>query len=379
MNKSDRNSNIELLRIIAMFFIVLGHYWVWSVTNMQMLDNAQIISISDKNQLVRQWYFLSRVSVDVFILISGYFLINSNFSFRRVLSIAKQSWFYSYLILFATIILDFRMLTIRRFLTALFPIMFQQNWFVSSYIGLLMLSPFLNKAFLMLCTKNRINLVFFLTLVCSLIPMLTLHFNEEVGFRYLGLFILLYFLGASIKVYALDKKLSTKILMGGTFLALILTYLSTVIINLVGVGRSKVISRIMYFSSQPSILLICSACFIFMFFLSVDLKKNRLINRISATTFGVYLIHENPLARYFFWDYLFRGSDTLKDTTSMFVVKSLIATLLVFCICSFLDIIRECIFRAIPEVNLKSKIDKYNGIVASVEHWLSTTKKGKDT
>lgn len=63
MGKNARSSNFELLRILAMFMIVLYH----CLTECMMADPS--------NRWVLSMYYLSHWGVPVFILLSGYFTI----------------------------------------------------------------------------------------------------------------------------------------------------------------------------------------------------------------------------------------------------------------------------------------------------------------
>ncbi len=79
-NSTPRNSSIELLRIITMFMIVSCHF----ATHGGFSFNPQTLSIP------RFWWNVLEMGgnfgVDVFVLISGYFLINSKgVNFKRIL------------------------------------------------------------------------------------------------------------------------------------------------------------------------------------------------------------------------------------------------------------------------------------------------------
>lgn len=63
-----RSSNIELLRIIAMFMVVLGHYYVKG----GFPDDSLMITSKLVMQFLGSW---SKIAVDVFVIISGYFLV----------------------------------------------------------------------------------------------------------------------------------------------------------------------------------------------------------------------------------------------------------------------------------------------------------------
>lgn len=79
MKKKQRNSNLELLRIISMFLIVLGHF-AWQ-TNWSVNNDTSLIRLGAIHCL----WIGGKLGVNLFILISGYFLINSKFKLKSFL------------------------------------------------------------------------------------------------------------------------------------------------------------------------------------------------------------------------------------------------------------------------------------------------------
>lgn len=83
-----RESNFELLRIIAMMFIFVYHY----------INYGGILNVGSYtiNKLIALFlYSGGRVGVNIFILIMGYFMINSKFKIKKVFKMMFQVFFYS--------------------------------------------------------------------------------------------------------------------------------------------------------------------------------------------------------------------------------------------------------------------------------------------
>ena len=81
--KEQRLSNFELLRIIAMILIILHHY----------AYHGNLISIPNDNFNKYVAVFIivgGKVGVNVFVLITGYFLINSKFKIKKVIQLILQ-------------------------------------------------------------------------------------------------------------------------------------------------------------------------------------------------------------------------------------------------------------------------------------------------
>lgn len=122
-----RNSNIELCRILSIVMVILLHS-AYSANGWPDTPTIQNIVLSFVESF-------SIVAVNVFILISGYFS----------LQIKKKSLLnLGFIILFYGIIrLIYLLLTNKFYLTSIF-IFTNQNWFILSYIGLVLISPILN-------------------------------------------------------------------------------------------------------------------------------------------------------------------------------------------------------------------------------------------
>lgn len=132
--RKQRQLNIELLRIVAMMLITVGHFYPWFLMPYEGSYNSHMISCMNKVIALLSFH------VDCFFLISGYFSIR-----HRIPGIAKI-WF---LCLFYHVA-DAGLLALRGgqidFLKILFPITHGGWWFINIYACLLLLAPILNKA-----------------------------------------------------------------------------------------------------------------------------------------------------------------------------------------------------------------------------------------
>ena len=145
MNKYKiRESNIELLRIVAMFFIVLHHLLVHGMKNIGYLSDS-IVEIS----LIRQMPFIflnafTVVAVNCYVLISGYWGINP--TKKKFFNLFAICVFYS-LAHYLINALHNEIFSLKLFIFSLLPFSHHQGlWFVTCYIGLFLLSPLLNAA-----------------------------------------------------------------------------------------------------------------------------------------------------------------------------------------------------------------------------------------
>ena len=138
--KKDRQMNYELLRIIAMLMIVCLHY----------LSKGGALG-DPKQELTTNGYLawlieaFCLVAVNVYVLISGYFGVDSqNFTIRKPLKIWRQVWFYSVGIGLIMLITGAASWNLYQGMTYVFPVVTEHYWFATAYLLLCLLMPFLN-------------------------------------------------------------------------------------------------------------------------------------------------------------------------------------------------------------------------------------------
>lgn len=143
--KKVRASNFELLRIICMFFIVIGHF---------MTQTDALTLLSGSNLLFAQFSGLFlRCATDLFLMIGTWFLIPSEnkincLLYKRggILKLYSQYWFYSVSIFLFVFI--FRIpYSKESVIQSFFPFITRNCWFVSQWICLLLVAPYLNSLF----------------------------------------------------------------------------------------------------------------------------------------------------------------------------------------------------------------------------------------
>ena len=143
MGKPGRQANFELLRIIAMFMVVILH---WNTNSGLLLDVGSPVTGAGVWSLVTESVCI--VAVNVYVLISGYFLSSCTFSFRRVAQVLVQTLFYTVLIppvlALAGVLSWSEVINPYHIWNSIFPVQSGHYWFVSAYVVLCLLSPFFN-------------------------------------------------------------------------------------------------------------------------------------------------------------------------------------------------------------------------------------------
>lgn len=139
-----RMVNIEVLRLLAMMMVVSLHY----LAKGELLEKLTG-PLSAKGHLAWILESFSIAAVDVYVLISGYFLVETGFRCRRVISLVLQVMFYTCLlpvVLIVTGILPVGEITFYNILQCIFPTNMLHYWFVSAYVLMFLFTPVLNAA-----------------------------------------------------------------------------------------------------------------------------------------------------------------------------------------------------------------------------------------
>lgn len=92
--KKERNSNLELYRIIVMLLIVAHHYVVNSGL-IQVLENEPLDVPSCVMLVFGAW---GKTGINCFVLITGYFMCRSRFTWDKLLKLYMQILFYTVII-----------------------------------------------------------------------------------------------------------------------------------------------------------------------------------------------------------------------------------------------------------------------------------------
>ena len=149
--KNVRQSNIELLRMLAMFLVLLVHADFFS------LGSPSVNEIQHKplDAFLRIFFeSVSIVCVNVFVLISGWFAIKP--SFKGLCNFLYQCLFFLIGLYLITILIGVNKFSLGGVAGCIFAT--KLNWFIKAYLLLYFLSPVLN-AFVKTTSQRTFKLV----------------------------------------------------------------------------------------------------------------------------------------------------------------------------------------------------------------------------
>ena len=159
--KTARQSNIELLRMLAMFLVLLVHADFFSLGS----PSANEIVHKPLDAFLRIFFeSISIVCVNVFVLISGWFGIKP--SFKGLCNFLYQCLFFLTGLYLITILIGVNEISKGGLAGCIFAT--KLNWFIKAYLLLYFLSPVLN-AFVKTASQRTFKLVLvsFFTFTCT--------------------------------------------------------------------------------------------------------------------------------------------------------------------------------------------------------------------
>lgn len=350
--ESNLQYGIDFLKIISMLMIVLLH----------ILNHGGVLK--ELNSFSAQYaaaHFLQCMAVcavNVYVMISGYLYVEKDFKFQNIVRLWITVLFYSVTL---PLLLKFsgQDIGIKTILSGFFPILRSQYWFFTQYFAVFFMIPVLNWVIKnrQLAKRTLITLV----LLLAVLPVFALGkdlFRVSDGYSFIW-FIVLYLCGGYIKEYHVDTKISPK--------GAIIGYISCVfLIWLLEIGTYVIVSEVFgdtryteIFVHYTSPLVLGSAFFLLVLFSKIKFKSTMITSilpTISALTFGVYLIHDNPSIR----EKLMIGK--FVECTGLswigLVIHVLSSVLVIFTVCALIEYCRTVLFRYLKINGLAVKIER---------------------
>lgn len=368
-SKVSRNPSIELLRILMMLQIIFLHVSDYG----DYTDIAQ--ELSGRVELT-YWiiWLLCRCPVYIFVIIMGYFLCETktDFNYRRVFKCYIPMLFYSVMIPVIYGLFRPGTVTDLQYIKGFFPFMSRTWYFMTLYLLVLILSPFLNKMIRNL-TRNEF---LYLLAICFFVfsiwqPLSMLEPFESIislkkilstqGGKSLYDFIYMYLLGAYLRKHHIftshenkkDKNLwnSPFIYLGGFLL------MGLIDVWLVYNYPDKGIEGVVGYNDNPLVVLQCTC--LFRFFEKLDLsrfpKAGFVINAISAGNLGIYMIHEHPLIRNLIWEELFPLGTPKFYMQKNYLLQIVLVILIIYCACWVIDAVVRYMGRLVKKLVLYIK------------------------
>ncbi len=378
-----RMANIELLRILAMFMVTMLHY----------LDKGGLLpdltgQLDANGYVAWTLELLSIVAVDVYMLISGFFLVETGFKTKRLVELLCQVLFYSLLVPLALVacgVLVPSEITIYQILYYVLPVQMVHYWFITAYVTMYLFSPILRIAVKGM-KKEQLRLVIlflllFLSVSKSVVPMqLTM---DNLGYDGLW-FIFVYLVAAYLRLYGMeefckateDARRRRRLSRNGILLYFIVCagmLLLTLTIRFLYFKTGKFEYFMTSVCGYNHILTLLAAVCLFVGFYHWRIKDgviSGIILRIAPYSLGVYLLQEHWEVRYLWPSWLGASQE---GNPLMFGIRCIGTVVLAFVIGICVDMLRGALFGLVGRLPLWNKI---NGLFGRIDAILADRKEG---
>lgn len=357
----SRNSNIELLRIICMLLLVAHHFSYHG--KLYLSTNSFIRTFS------LLFCPLGKICYVIFIVISCYFLVDAKWKSKRFFKIWLEVLFYNIILdLIIVIINGFNGIeTIRMFAGGLFPMIGNSHGFASSYLSFIVVLPILKIIQDNINFKQQKYFVVILAIIQigSWILEMISGFNAGIKSELL-LFTFMYFLIYYLKNKDIIHNFIAK--KSNYYVALFMIFLIygfEYIVWYLSVKYNNIMVQYLhnFISNQCSPLNIISAFLVVLLVILIPVNNNKIINKLATGTFGVLLIHDHNYFRQLLWDNIVMKTKILYSNGFVFMLKFIIIVVMIYVICSIIDIFRqyfEChLLEKSKMIRLMNRIDSY--------------------
>lgn len=333
--KQMRNSNFEILRIISMIMIIAHHYVVRGLTTIELEYSF--------NRYIAGFLSLGgKLGVTVFILISGYFMVDSKFTLSKLLKLIGEVWFYSVSIglLFIFVLPTSTPIGLKSCIKMCFPIAYDAYWFMTAYVILMCISPLLNIIISNIDETMHKKILLVATMILYVVPTILprAHYGLSVNF---GQCVIIYMYAGYIKKYVdMTNKGWKKHLLMAIVLYLIVVFSNVLLIflgNYLEVGIFTQNSEHLAKLYSPFILI--AGIELFIAFAKMKAYQNRVINVLANATLGIYLIHDNNLFREYLWGMLCKNPEWY--ASKYMLLHAIISILAVYVVCTIIDLLRQ--------------------------------------
>jgi hypothetical protein len=334
--KHKRLAQYELLRILAMFGVVMNHVFN---NGLHIYDDFTVDTSTWMGFLV--WSLLEFMklialpSVNCYIIITGYFLVSTTYlRLKGIWKVWSVTWFYAVSIYLLAVSCGLEPFEWSEMLRHATPPLSNSYWFVTSYIILMLIAPLLSWGL----QRLSIRQYQFALLVGAIVCFQPLLGQVVMDKQQILLFIYLFMIGGYIRRYSDETLRFRRKTILGTIFVLMLMYAYTVYKN-IHLGNHDFFVYAMEYHG----LVLPLSVGIFLYFKDVQISNEKLAKTIcllASLCFSVYIIHTQSVVHRILWDYC----NHLFHTITHPIILPLICVLIcatVFSLCCLIDYLRS--------------------------------------
>lgn len=304
VKREQRQSGIEILKIIAILLVVISHVTQTLVSENTVVDlHGYVLKIGSATTSIQMliinifYYFGASLGNTIFFICTAWFLVSKEKPARRkALHIFIDVWAISVLWLAVVLIDRHGELPLKTIVKQLIPTTYANNWYMTCYIIFLLIYPLLNTVINNLTQRQLLRVIFvagFLWIGMNfLLP--GIFFTSK-----LIIWTTIYFIIAYLKLFLPKSQNSKKVNIIMLILGL-LGFVGVIILtNILGLHIAFFSNKLLRWNNvcNPFGILIAIGA---LNLLRQSAYRNGFVNYVSRLSMFVYLIHENQLFRRYY-------------------------------------------------------------------------------
>lgn len=324
--KTQRLSNFELLRIVAMLMII-GTHCIASSHAFEYFNSGSASYI-----VLTVLQALCNLGVNLFVLITGYFMIEkTQVSIRRPIGLLLDVAIYGFALYCISVLLGLQPFGLPGAVKSIAPLLAGYRWFIKAYIVLYLLIPYINLVVEKLTRKQYITLLIVLFLLLSVWPtFLPSPPIDDYGYGFVHL-IFMYIIGSGLRRFSWE--FSIKSIWGLFFVSFACTEALYLLDTIPFLATAHG-----YVGAYNSVFNVLTSVALFFLFSKITVQS-QWVNRFAASALAVFLIHGD----YNIMDYLF--NELLKVPQyyqfTLWPVLFIICILGVYIVCAIIDMVKR--------------------------------------
>ena len=169
MNYSKRNINIDIIKVVSLLLVIGVHFFLYT--------GYYSINYSITNSIFIVLRNICMACVPLFIIVTGYLNRNKVWSKKYYLNIGRVYLLYSLAMFILTLVDNKYVINTTLFKTALINILNYKyyGWYITMYVGLMLLAPIINLAFKNIDESTRkyavINIILAISIPVTLVDL----------------------------------------------------------------------------------------------------------------------------------------------------------------------------------------------------------------
>ena len=297
-------------------------------------------------QIFGMW---GKTAINIFTLITGYFMVKNNPTVRKILKIVLETVFYVYGFYIIFLITGYEPFSVKEVIKQLLFLPLEVgNLYTDSMIAMMIFIPFCNMLIKAISKKQYQILLSLLLIYFTVLA----SFLKNDNFDFVFWMLTMYFIGGYIRLYS-GKIDNLKVGVVCSVVSIVAMIVSIILIDFIG-NRIGITDAYYFLSDANKILAVTTSISVFIMFKNLKINYNKIINILASTTFGVLLIHANTAAmRRFLWVDVFNNMGHYNS--KYFIIYACAVVVLVYGIAVIIDLLRK----KFVEFKVFRYLDKY--------------------